>query len=197
MLGPRQVRVGSCPADHQSGVRRMTLSAPSRTRRSAGSALALVLLLAPGLALMAACGRNGDEPVTTLPDDAVPGAGIVGTYEFDPDATARRLEAALAQARDEAEAFGLEMLLETVELLDGRVTLDANGKASMAIGDLEDAQTFVGTWTSTGGRIVIELALEGDEPEVLVASLDGDELVLSNPEDDESPAMVFRRVARR
>jgi hypothetical protein len=175
----------------------MTLSAPSRTRRSAGSALALVLLLAPGLALMAACGRSGDEPATLLPDDAVPGAGIVGTYEFDPDATTRRLEAVLAQTQDEAERFGLEMLLETVELLEGRVTLDANGKASMSIGDLEDPQTFTGTWTSTAGRIVIELPIEGDEPEVLVAALDGDELVLSDPEDLAAPAMVFRRAARK
>lgn len=175
----------------------MTLFASLQVCRPAALVLTILLLPIAAIATLSACGRNGDEPVTMLPDGAVPGAGIVGTYQYDPDATARRLEAALAQAQDEAERFGLEMLLETVELLDGRVTLDANGKASMTIGDMEDAQVFIGTWTSTGGQIVIELAIEGDEPEVLVASLDGDELVLSDPEDDESPTMVFKRVTRR
>lgn len=135
-----------------------------------------VAVLAAFCAVLAACGGSSPE----------------GQWSLDKEKTKNSVQTAIKKQMEEREGPGMEE-----EMMTGM--LDAMMEAMNITMDVRADNTFTasvpmgpsltGTWTRDGDKVTFKPSQEGEE--AMVATLNGDELVLSPPDDELPDARLY------
>jgi len=123
-------------------------------------------------------------------------ASAAGTYSLDKAAMKTALQAEIDSIEDPMEKMGASMMLGMIDEMSMTLSLNQDGTASGVFVMADEEENVYGNWTLTGSNISISLAPEGDTPETMAGTFNGDTIRLSDPDDDTPFQMVFKRVQR-
>ena len=127
-----------------------------------------------------------------------PMEAAAGTYEMDRDAVKAAAKAHIeAEAKDDAAAtLGAGMMMAMIDATSMTMILDADGTATMKTNMPGQAESATGTWERSGKSITLTVASEGEKPEPVTGTIDGDTITLRPAEKDEMPfPLVFKKKA--
>ena len=116
-------------------------------------------------------------------------ARVAGTYELDAAAVKAAMQAEIDQIEDEMEKMGASMMMGMIDSMSITLTLNEDGTANGEMSMMGEATPASGTWTIDGDNITVTMAAEGDAPEAMSGTVDGDTIRLSA--DDENADMPF------
>lgn len=146
-----------------------------------------------GFAVVGGCGDSKDSGDGARTPAAAT-LNAAGTYSLDKEAVKAAMQAEIDKIEDPMEKMGASMMLGMIDMMSITITLNEDGTATgtMAMGGDEDPAS--GSWTLDGNVISITMASEGDSPETMTGTFDGDTIRLSDADDEMPFQMVFKRV---
>lgn len=120
---------------------------------------------------------------------------VAGTYELDTDAAKAAMQAEIDQMEDEMEKMGATMMLGMIDSISMTLTLNEDGTANGEMTRDGEPNPATGTWTLDGDSITISMAAEGDEPDAMSGTVDGDTIRMSGDDAEMPFDLVFVRQA--
>ena len=110
------------------------------------------------------------------------GSNPAGTYVLDKEAIKVAARAEMEKSDDEAGQIGGEMALGMIDAMNMTITLNADGTAEGSISMMGQTDKATGTWTLDGDKISVTMAGEGESPQTMSGTWNGDTIELSDGE---------------